>query len=149
MNGQPKESSVKKNMSVGVLGLMLVMLAGCATGPTTPINTLNLCGDHVVYIEQNNRIPVAVPLAAWGNESKSNEALMARGIDPAVYAELIKELAKMFPEMAKTYSTERMNESLTSDRVLIKGDYTPEQWSRIVEMVRIRTEYSEKCMPKK
>lgn len=139
-----------KRMSLLVLAMVVVLAAGCSTGPHTPIVTWNLGGSHMIYLEQNDRVPVAVPLVAWSTvTNKSSSDLVMRGIDPAIYAEMIRELAKMWPELAKTYSAERANELLISHRVLIKGYKETNELEQIKAIIQTWGEQSEKWMPQK
>lgn len=131
--------------------LMLVVgfiAVGCSTGPRTPIATWNLSGPHMIYLEQNDRVPVAVNLAAWENTLKPNDVSGARAaIDPAIYAEMIRELAKLFPELAQTYSEERANELLISHRVLVKGYSGTNDLKQIRAIIETWGNNSEKWMP--
>lgn len=121
-----------------VLGMSVVvsslLLAGCATGPKTALNSHVLRANRVVYFEQSDRIPKDVLLASFGKKEPTNAVLGA--IPPEVIAKIIEELAKMIPAMAKNYSQERMFNALIGRRMLFIGYESPEQLEKINDIVK-------------
>jgi len=126
-----------------VIGLILVagLMIGCSTGPSTPVHIWNLAGKKVIYLEQNDRVPVAVPLMAWEVQKEKQPVMGTTNVvfgvpfDPTVYGEVLKALFLMLPEMSSTYSNERMNELLISRRMLFKG-YSGAELIQVNEIIK-------------
>lgn len=96
------------------------LLSGCATGPKTPVNSTSLDGQRVIYIEQADRVPKDVLLAAHTHAINTQGAALA-ALPPEVLAELLAELAKLAPTIVGQYSQERMYNALLGRRLLFKG----------------------------
>jgi len=111
----------------------LVLSAGCATGPDTVARSRNLKGDKVIFLEQSDRIPKEVLLAANDDKGATVNAMTA--LSPEIIEKLIEELAKIAPEIAKTLSEERMENALLQRRILLKG-YSGKELKDIIEIIK-------------
>ena len=120
-------------------GIIVIFTSGCAIGPYSPIKSANLNADNVFYIEQADRIPKDVMLEAWKHLPLSPQTAVVNGakivIPPEIIASVIAELCKTAPELTKGYQAERMNESLLSRRILIKG-YTTNEIKEIGDSIK-------------
>ena len=113
-------------MKTVMAAIALVFLGvGCGTVPHTPIQTWNMGGDHLIYFEQADRVPKDVMIEAIRSQAITTGTVASAnalaGLTPEQIAEIIKEIMAALPELAKTYSNERMNEALVGRRILIRG----------------------------
>ena len=116
-----------------MVAAILAMSSGCmSVAPDTVTTSKNLEGDHVIFFEQSDRIPKEVLLAANNDKGAAVNAMMA--IPPEVIAKVIEELFKVFPEIAKQLSNERMENSLIQRRILLKG-YSGEELKDVVKII--------------
>jgi hypothetical protein len=110
----------------------LVWSTGCATAPDTVAQPRNLKGDYVIFFEQSDRIPKEVLLAANDDKGMTVNAMTA--LSPEAIAKLIEELVKVAPEIAKTFSEERMENALLQRRILLRG-YSGEELKDVVDII--------------
>ena len=119
-----------------VLVLVLVLViasSGCSTGPYTPLKSGNLSGEKLVYFEQSDRMPKDVLLLANKDRGQTANAMMV--FSPEVIAKVVEGLLKVAPELAKTYSEERMNNALMQRRMLFKG-YSGAELKEVERIIR-------------
>jgi hypothetical protein len=113
---------------------LMVVLAGCATGPKTAVRSKSLKGDYVVYFEQSDRVPKDVLMAGTDKATGPLAGVMA-GVPTELIEKVIEKIAEVLPEMAKTYSQERMTNALIGRRMLFIGYETPEQLEKVRDIV--------------
>jgi len=119
-----------------VLVLVVVMMAGCATGPYTALKPRSLKGDHMVYFEQSDRIPKDVLLESFKVEDEAEVKAGAAVMSAEDIQKIIEEALKIAPEIVESYSNERMNNALLGRRMLFRGYKTPEQLKQINEIIK-------------
>jgi hypothetical protein len=123
-----------KMLSGLVMVLVALTFAGCATGPETALSPRGLKGDHMIYFEQSDRVPKDVLLAAHGKKDGVLDAMGA--IPPEIIEKVIEEAFKIIPDLAKSYSKERMYNALIGRRMLFRGYESPEQLKEINEIIK-------------
>jgi len=117
-----------------VLLAMVPLLAGCATGPKTALNSKVLRADNVIYWEQSDRIPKDVLLAAFDEGDNPMMAALS-AVSPELAGQIIEKLLEIFPEITKSYSEERMANALLGRRMLFIGYDKEEQLREIRKIV--------------
>jgi len=139
-----------RKLMVMVLAMVIAIgLTGCATGPETALRPKSLKGDHVVYFEQSDRIPKDVLLEI--NKQPEVAGVNAAAGVPVedIVEKVIEEIFKVAPEMAESYSKERMNNALIGRRMLFRGYESPEQLKEINEIIKSMGIAIEKITPEK
>lgn len=113
--------SIKKesSMKIGFMSLFFTVLAGCATGPYTPIRESSLKGEKVIYFEQVDRVPKDVLMLLC--EKKDDGTMSARVIPWLEFIPMIEKLADVAPEIVASYSEERMANAMITRRMLFRG----------------------------
>lgn len=118
-----------------ILAAITVLVAGCATGPKTAMNSRVLKASNVVYFEQSDRIPKDVLLAAKKPVLTSGVEAGSQTVPIQLIGEIVKKALEIAPEMSKTYSEERMYNALLGRRMLFIGYDSPEQLKEINSIV--------------
>jgi len=104
-----------------------------------------LYGDKVIYFEQTDRVPKSVLLMPWISDG-TNEVVTMRGVEVVAVLEGLGVLIKEYPEIAKVYSNERMNNALIQRRMLIRG-YSTNELEQVEKIVKIFSESIENWIP--
>ena len=109
-----------RRLAVVLMMAALVAAAGCVgLKPDVVTKSGNLEGEHIILMEQSDRMPKEVLLEA----QRRIQVLRAQGatITPEIIAEVVAEIIKVFPQMAEVYAAERMANALVQRRILLKG----------------------------
>ena len=122
---------MKRSIIIG--GMIMVLMAGCATSPKTALTSKALKSGHVIYFEQSDRIPKDVLLAAHKGQDPMVASLS--NIPEELVGKFLEEILKVVPELAKSYSQERMYNALIGRRMLFVGYDSPEQLKEIEKIV--------------
>ena len=125
--------------------ILCALLSGCALGPKSPLCEKHLYGDKVIYFEQTDRVPKSVLLMPWISDG-TNEVVTMRGVEVVAVLEGLGVLIKEYPEIAKVYSNERMNNALIQRRMLIRG-YSTNELEQVEKIVKIFSESIENWIP--
>jgi hypothetical protein len=106
-------------MKIGFMSLFFMFVAGCATGPYTPIRTSSLKGEKVIYFEQVDRVPKDVLMLLC--EKKDDGTMSARVIPWLELIPMIEKLSDVAPEIVASYGKERMENAMITRRMLFRG----------------------------
>jgi hypothetical protein len=126
--------------------VVCTLLSGCSLSPKSPLCGKHLYGDKVIYFEQTDRVPKSVLLIPWMS-GETNETLVVKGADVIAMMQGIGTLMKEYPNMAKVYSNERMNNAFIQRRMLIRG-YSTNELEQVEKIVRVFSESIETWTPK-
>jgi hypothetical protein len=129
------------------LVIVLMLCAGCATKPYSPMATSSLEGDYVIYFEQADRVPRDVILVSWEKIPVPTGVTARLLVDPTDIAEIVGKVIAAAPQLIKTYSDERMVNALIHRRILIRGYRGTNELERIDEIIKSMSGVVENWMP--
>lgn len=126
---------------------LMGLLSGCATGtaPYSAVRSRALNSDRVIYFEQSDRLPKSVLEAAIDPKHEAEVFQMA-GISPDIIGRIIAEALRLAPDLAKSYSGERMANAMYGRRFLFVG-YSGDELPEITKMIEAMGRSVERITP--